>query len=170
MTYWILQGNPEIYDTHGALEAGTGDRWRIARHLHDISCGDEFALWISGPGGGVCALGVVTEPPKRDTDSDPFWFDPAEGGKPARRIGIRMNRRLGAPVRGTDLQADPGFGRSMILRMPGGGNPFPVTPDEWQVLQSHIAVGEADSTSDRTSLPFTSADIGPGGGSEMRQR
>ena len=34
MAYWILQGNPEIYDTDGALQAGTIDRWRIKRHLY----------------------------------------------------------------------------------------------------------------------------------------
>jgi Family of unknown function (DUF6308)/EVE domain len=142
MAYWILQGNPEIYDTAGALEASTIDRWRIARHLPDISRGDEFALWISGPGGGVSALGTVTEPPKRDTDPDPFWVDSTDGGKLDWRIGVQISRRLGSPVPRADLKADPGFARSLILRMPGGGNPFPVTPDEWLVLQSHIAAAE----------------------------
>jgi len=142
MAYWILQGNPEIYDTYGALQAGTIDTWRIARHLHDISPGDEFALWISGPGGGVSALGIVTEPPKRNTDPDRFWADPADGVKPAWRVGIRINRRLGSPIPRADLQADPRFAKSMILRMPGGGNPFQVTPDEWLVLQSRIAAAE----------------------------
>ena len=139
MAYWILQGNPEIYDTFGALQAGPIDRWRIARHLQDVSRGDEFALWISGQGGGVSALGIVTEPPKRDTDPDRFWVDPAEGRERAWRIGIQISRRLGCPVPRADLKADPGFAESLILRMPGGGNPFPVTPDEWLVLQSHIA-------------------------------
>lgn len=139
MAYWILQGNPKIFDTHGALQAGTIDRWRIRRYLHDITPGDEFALWISGPGGGVRALGTVTEPPMRDTDPDPFWVDAADGVKPAWRVGIRISRRLSSPIPRADLLADPRFARSMILRMPGGGNPFPVTSAEWVVLQSHIA-------------------------------
>jgi predicted RNA-binding protein with PUA-like domain len=145
MAYWLLQGNPQTYDTTGALHAGTVDRWRVARHLHDISGGDEFALWISGPGGGVYALGVVTEPPERDVDPDAFWVDPADGSKLAWRIGIRIGRRLGSPIPRADLRADPGFNGSMIMRMPGGGNPFPVTPDEWQVIQSHITAAEAQS-------------------------
>jgi hypothetical protein len=64
---------------------------------------------------------------------------PAEGRKAAWRIGIRISRRLGSPIPRADLKADPGFARSLILRMPGGGNPFPVTPEEWLALHSHIA-------------------------------
>lgn len=30
----------------------------------------------------------------------------------------------------------------MILRMPGGGNPVSVTPDEWLVVQSHVEAAE----------------------------
>jgi predicted RNA-binding protein with PUA-like domain len=142
MAYWILQGNPEIYDTAGALQAGNIDRWRIARHLQDISPGDQFALWISGPSGGVVALGVVTDPPTQDADPDEFWVNPAEGAKPAWRVGIQISRRLASPIPQADLQRDPGFARSMILRMPGGGNPFPVTSAEWLVLRSNVAAAE----------------------------
>jgi predicted RNA-binding protein with PUA-like domain len=160
MAYWILQGNPEIYDTHGALEAETITTWRVARHVHDISPGDEFALWISGPGGGVVALGMVTEPAMRDTDTDgsaPFWVDPTEGGRPAWRIGIQISRKLGAVIRRTDLREDPGFASSMILRMPGGGNAFPVTPDEWLTLQSHIPSAETERAGHRQ--PLSPADV-----------
>lgn len=148
MAYWILQGNPAIYDTRGALQTSTIDRWRIARHLHDISSDDQFALWISGPGGGVIALGVVTKPPERDTDPDSFWIDPAEGAKPGWRIGVKIRRVLRSPVPRVDLQADPGFAGSLILRMPGGGNPFPVTPEEWRALQSHTTAADVGSLPD----------------------
>ena len=119
MTYWILQGNPKIYDTSGALDAGTIDRWRVKRYLNRISRGDEFALWVSGPGGGVVAMGAVTEPPEHDTDPDPFWVDSDDGAKPAWRIGIRISRQLTTPVQRTELQADPGFAGSAIIRMAG---------------------------------------------------
>ena len=36
--------------------------WTVARYRQDIGPGDEFALWASGPAGGVYALGVVTAP------------------------------------------------------------------------------------------------------------
>lgn len=45
---------------------------------------------------------------------------------------------LAHPIPRSDLREDPGFANPAIIRMPGGGNPFPVTPAEWQALQSHI--------------------------------
>jgi hypothetical protein len=159
MAYWILQGKPETYDTSGALDAGIIDRWRVRRNLSRISPGDEFALWVSGPGGGVVALGTVTESPEHDTDPDPFWVDSAEGAELAWRIGIRISRQLTTPVQRTALLADPRFARSAIIRMLGGGNPFPVTPDEWLALQSHIAHSQTGSLPDGPSQSATPEDI-----------
>src|SRR5260370_35099289 len=113
MAYWILQGNPKIYDTHGALQAGTIDRWRIARYIHEISRGDEFALWISGPNGGVRALGIVTGPPHRETDPDPFWVDPADGREIKARGDLRTIRKLSSAIPRADLQPAPGCARSL---------------------------------------------------------
>lgn len=159
MAYWILQSNPEIYDTHGALEAGTIDKWRVVRCLDEISPGDEFALWISGPNAGAYALGIITEARQHSTDSDPFWVDADEGGKPAWRIGIRISRKLDPPVSRLDLRADPDFAGSMIMRMPGGGNPFPVTPDEWHALQSHIAAANANDAPKTTRPTLAVTDL-----------
>jgi hypothetical protein len=77
------------------------------RTLHDVTPGDEFALSISGPDGGVRALGIVTKPLICDTDPDPFWVDAADGTKPDWRIGIRISRRLSSPIRRANLRADP---------------------------------------------------------------
>jgi hypothetical protein len=128
MAYWILQAKPEVYDALAALgDADSLDRWRIARYRDDIAPGDEFALWISGRESGVYAFGVVTGPVVCDRDPDPFWQDPAEGSRLDWRVGIKIQERLEHPILRNDRRADPGFADAAILRMPGGGNPFPVT-------------------------------------------
>jgi hypothetical protein len=145
MAYWILQAKPEVYDALAALgDADSLDRWRIARYRDDIAPGDEFALWISGRESGVYAFGVVTGPVVCDRDPDPFWQDPAEGSRLDWRVGIKIQERLEHPILRNDRRADPGFADAAILRMPGGGNPFPVTAAEWQILQSHRAPGARD--------------------------
>ena len=58
---WILQCNPARYRLLDALSDGFDVRtWTVVRYLRDIAPGDEVAMWISGPGGGVCVLGEVT--------------------------------------------------------------------------------------------------------------
>jgi 5-methylcytosine-specific restriction enzyme A len=37
------------------------------------------------------------------------------------------------------LAADPNFADAAIIRMPGGGNPFPVTDPQWQAITSRVA-------------------------------
>ena len=61
MARWVLQCNPERYRLLDALRDGYDVRsWKVARYLRDITPGDEVAMWISGPGGGVCVFGEVT--------------------------------------------------------------------------------------------------------------
>jgi hypothetical protein len=126
MSYWILQANPTIYDALAALSgpAEELDRWRVKRYLNELELGDEFALWISGRDSGVYAFGILTEAPVRERDPDPFWQDRAEGLRMDWRVGIRIEQRLlESPILRSDLLRIPGFARSAIIRMPGGGNP-----------------------------------------------
>jgi hypothetical protein len=97
------------------------------------------------------AFGVVTGPVVCDRDPDPFWQDPAEGSGLDWRVGIKIQERPEHPILRNDRRADPGFADAAILRMPGGGNPFPVTAAEWQILQSHRAPGASDGRAPSTS-------------------
>ena len=45
------------------------------------------------------------------------------------------------------LVADPRFAGAAIIRMPGGGNPFPLTEAQWQALQSHLPTPAAGTSS-----------------------
>jgi EVE domain len=69
MARWILQCNPERYGLRDALRDGFGvRRWTVARYLRDIALGDEVAMWVSGPGAGVCVLGEVTSGAERSAE------------------------------------------------------------------------------------------------------
>src|SRR5215467_4319884 len=141
MAYWILQANPdEIYQVFDALANPTAIRtWRVARYRQQIAPGDEFALWASGRNSGVYGFGVVTEPAElRPPDADSHWLDPAEAKRPAWQVGISVEDVLDNPIPRKDLARDSRFANAAIIRMAGGGNPFPVTAAEWRALRAHL--------------------------------
>jgi hypothetical protein len=114
MAYWLLQHNPAHYQP--------GPQWPIRRYRDRIAAGDEVALWASGRAGGVLGLGVIAGLPHDGL------------------VEIEAVRTF--PVIGRDvLKADPRFADALILRMPGGGNPFPLEPAQWEAVVSR-APGE----------------------------
>ncbi len=141
MAYWILQTNPDRYRIFAALaDGGKTDTWTVVRHRNEIAPGDEFAVWVSGQNGGVYAFGVVTERvERRPGGQDIYWRDPARGNRPTWRIGIRIQDIPDSPILRKQLVRDRNFANALILRMPGGGNPFPLTEAEWKAMLSHRA-------------------------------
>ena len=153
MAYWILQANPDVYRIFDALEDAEAIRtWTVAHHRQVIAPGDEFALWASGPKGGVCAFGVVTEPAQfKPDDLDPYWEGPAERNEPEWLIGIKVTDQIKPPIPRSEIAADPALASMPIIRMPGGGNPFPVNEAQWQAIRSHrrrqLDTGQDDDAS-----------------------
>jgi uncharacterized protein YndB with AHSA1/START domain len=140
VAYWILQANPKMYRVFSALSDATAiQTWAIAHHRRDIAPGDKFALWVSGKDSGVYAFGIVTERADVTPPDDAYWQDPAEGHRRKWRVGIRIEDGdvLGSPIPRGELSRDPNFAHALILRMPGGGNPFPLTESEWRVIISY---------------------------------
>jgi hypothetical protein len=143
MAYWILQANPNSDNGYRIFDAladvGAIHSWRVARYRHDIAPGDEFALWASGQKSGVYAFGVVTEPAEcRVADAGPYWKNPAEANRLSWQVGIRIDEvLLDNPILRGELSRNPDFASALILRMPGGGNPFPVTEVQWQAILSY---------------------------------
>jgi hypothetical protein len=111
---WLLQYNP--------AHEQPGTRWSVRRYRDRIAAGDEVALWASGPDGGVVGFGQVRP------------ADPSAGG-PANGMTIEIENVRTFPVIRRDLlKEDPRFAGALILRMPGGGNPFPLEPGQWQAI------------------------------------
>jgi hypothetical protein len=138
MAYWILQAKPKIYRVFSALvDAPALRTWTIAHHKDDILCGDEFALWVSGRDGDVYAFGVVTSAAVARPCDITYWADLDEYKRRMWRIGIRIEDVLDSPIPRRELSTDPRFADARILRMPGGGNPFPLSKGEWQAILFH---------------------------------
>jgi hypothetical protein len=124
MARWILQCNPKRYRLLEALRDGFDvQSWTVARSRRVIAPGDEFAMWISGPGGGVCALGEITSAAGQYLEEpDPYWVDPTESDDVAWQVGIRLEP-LAELIPRSVLTADPDFAGAAIMRMPGGATP-----------------------------------------------
>jgi hypothetical protein len=111
MAHWLLQYNP----AHGR----PGRHWPIRRYRDRVKPGDDVALWASGRDGGVTGLGTVAEQPRDGV------------------IEIEPARTFPVIARDT-LKADPRFAAALIVRMSGGGNPFPLQPDEYQAIADRV--------------------------------
>ena len=96
------------------------------------------------------------------TDPDPYWADTAEADAVSWHVGIRLGQTLPEPIPRSVLAADPAFADAAILRMPGGGNPFPVTDAQWKAFLSRIRTPARRRTrSGPSELDHRRADPGP---------
>lgn len=139
MAYWILQANPKSYRIFDALRDAAAIRtWTVARHRKDITTGDEFALWASGPKSGVYAFGVVTGSAEfTPDDPDPYWTEPVDATEPVWHVGIKVTDVLEYPIPRREIAADPALADSAIIKMAGGGNPFPLDDLQWRAILAH---------------------------------
>ncbi|CAL9407341.1 hypothetical protein SUDANB95_01578 [Actinosynnema sp. ALI-1.44] len=145
--HWVLQCNPAVWDVWSWWQEGaTGlKHWTVAKHHQDIRTGDRFAFWVSGKGAGMYATGTVLSEPYETSDFDGHWRTPPTGA--AHVVDLRFDRYLfDKPVLRRSLARRPEFAGSLIIRMPGYGNPVPLTADQWRVLS---AAAERSGRSDR---------------------
>lgn len=140
--HWIFVANPDVWDVWDWAESGEAfEGWTISQTYDEITSGDEVALWISGPEAGVYGIGRTT------SGSMPYFPPSASEGvrwkkrpNPARTRYVRAEMDqyfFDRPIRKAELAADPAFKGSLVIRMPRGRNPFPVTPSEWAALIRH---------------------------------
>lgn len=156
---WILQANPTTWDVWKWWEEHAEedlDRWTIARHFHDVSVGDHFALWISGKRAGIYATGKVTSQPYGPVEADgDYWLAPPQHTVWA--VDLKTNRYFfDRPLLKENLRQDARFQEALILRMPGAANPIPLTPEEWSVIAG-VATARGMKTRPDGSQPVLSA-------------
>ena len=121
MAHWLLQHNP----ARGVCGAATGGDWVIRRYRDRVAVGDDVALWMSGRGGGVVAVGTVVDEPRP--------------GPHGTVIGVALPRSFpDSPISRDTLRADQRFQDAMVIRMPAGGNPFPLTDQEWHAIAERV--------------------------------
>jgi hypothetical protein len=137
MAHWILQANPAHWRIRELFAGGRkGTVWPVRRYRDTVAAGDDVALWRSGPDGGVVALGrIIGEPFEGRPDRRLWTGDPAKTTLLPVEFGTEF---LDRPICREALRADDRFAGSLILRMAGGGNPFPVTADEWPAIAERV--------------------------------
>jgi predicted RNA-binding protein with PUA-like domain len=160
--HWILQCNPNkwrIFDFYADGQELTS--WSVTHHLDELRLGDNFAIWLTGVGGGAAAVGEVTGQPEAATGADaddPYYADVPDPSIRRWALPIQVTRRfLDDPVNRDDLRADPGFARSAIITRPWASNPFPVTDVEWQVVVRRSAGRSVATGGYSPAEAFTSA-------------
>jgi hypothetical protein len=161
---WILQANPKRWNVFDWWDETSEEleHWTISSRLDQISAGDNFALWVGGRHAGIYALGTVDSAPYGpfvvDPDGD-YWEDPPT--EPTYGVWLKTTRYLfDRPILKAELAADPDFAKALILRMPGGPNPFPLRPREWRAIRSRVR-GSRGTASHATSGPtVTSRPLG----------
>ncbi|RSN24145.1 hypothetical protein DMC63_06195 [Streptomyces sp. WAC 05977] len=158
--HWILQCNPEKWDVWSWWErqTETSTTWTVDRHLDDLHIGDSFALWVSGPGGGVCALGTLISEPYPTSDFDEHW-----ARRPERRqvIDVRLERFLfDRPITRQELVSDPAFAGALIIRMPGTANPISLEPGEWASLELRAGNASRPVSTEPAKTVVTSRPVG----------
>jgi hypothetical protein len=142
MGHWLLQCSEAHWRIRDFFTDGrTSTVWTIRQHWKRVRPGDDVAVWLSGEGGGVVALGRVTGEPQHGSfaveehEEARYWTDGHDPAEERWLVPVEFTAHfLDHPIRRDVLEADPRFAHALILRMAGGRNPFPLEPDEWAAV------------------------------------
>jgi predicted RNA-binding protein with PUA-like domain len=142
MARWLLQCNPIKWRIFDFFEAGQElTSWTVNRYMNQMAAGDDFALWVTGSSGGVVGLGKVVGSPEKlavEEIDDEYWSYDVTPEAIRWQIPIELTDEfLKAPVLRSALTSDARFANSLIVKQPRGGNPFPLTEDEWSAIIDH---------------------------------
>ena len=95
MTFWIFQGNPDLFDIDTYLREYNPIRWRVAQHRDKIRVNDVVFIWRAKgrerSESGIIAKGIIlTRPAEMEDDAPHLWKDPAQRGKRIPRVVIEV--------------------------------------------------------------------------------
>jgi hypothetical protein len=138
MAYWLMQGSESHRRIRDFFTDGhTGAPWPIRQHWKRMSPSDGVALWLSGPGGGVVAVGHVAAEPFFGRADDPYRIDRPDTEEWLVPVEF-AHHFVDHPIGRDALGADPRFAGARILRTPGGRNPAPLEDDEWAAVLERV--------------------------------
>ncbi|MFH8389921.1 hypothetical protein [Streptomyces sp. NPDC018036] len=134
---WVLVCNPKKFRLEEMLDdGGELTSWSVGRYLHDMREGDVFALWLSGPQGGVVATGQLTgEPFWIDEDDDDYW---TEAPGPRHVVPLRVGEWLETPIPRTWFKGRSAFLGASVLTQPFATNPHRLTEQQWEALVREV--------------------------------
>ena len=67
-SYWIFQGNPDLFDIDQYVRNGETIKWRVTKYRGKIAKGDKVILWRSGDKSGAIATADVLSKPAVQSD------------------------------------------------------------------------------------------------------
>jgi hypothetical protein len=148
MTNWLFQESPDRYARDRAAGSDERDRPRrfnVNRYRHLINPGDNAAIWVSGPDGGVYGLATIAANDTGGADiydrqirPDKDWRD-GDSGRRVPTVNFREDGRwLVKPILRSILKADVRFEDAPILKYPFQSNPFRLTDEQWQAITSRL--------------------------------
>jgi len=142
LSYYIFQGNPDIFDINTYIADNYEIQWQVRQHIKDVHVGDVVFIWrASGKKkavSGIVALAeVLTEPDmlKDEFSSQQLWLDD-ENHSEARRVKLKILKKCIASkevVKRDWLLDDPILKEIKILKSASGTN-FQISTQQGQRL------------------------------------
>ncbi|MFC9975231.1 hypothetical protein ACFVH6_30485 [Spirillospora sp. NPDC127200] len=144
MPAWVLVCNPKKFDLVGMRQNGESpEDWTVKRYLNEIAAGDNFALWATGPDGGVIAFGQITGAPHLNTEAtDADYWSKAPSGE-HRAVPITITRWATSTVPRQLIKDDHLFAGHTVISQPFAGNPHRLTDEQWQRILELTEQAEA---------------------------
>jgi len=135
--YWVFQFNPAIYRWFDWLkENRETEQWLISRYARDIKKGDKVAIWASGAGAGVYAIGEIVENPSKKPltlGQQKYWAQQEDVFKFEYRDSVTIRHLkvfIDKPLLEDKCRKDPILSAMEILKQSQGTN-FWLTKEQW---------------------------------------
>ncbi|MDX1760917.1 MAG: AAA family ATPase [Christiangramia sp.] len=135
-SYWIFQGNPEIYDIEKALRAGHLKSWKVAAHKDKIKPGDKVILWQTGEKAGCYALAeVISEVGIIEEENfEKQYYRIKNSQDNTERVKIRVTDNFGDnPVLWSAIKDLPGFSN---FKAGNQGTNFSASRSEYEEIEA----------------------------------
>jgi hypothetical protein len=112
VNYWIFQGNPQIYNVVGSLQAGALKSWSVSAHKDKIKEGDKVILWVTGDASGCYALCRVSSKVRnrKDDEIEQKFYTDISKNESHDRVALEIELNLAeSPLLKSDLFLLPEF-------------------------------------------------------------
>ncbi|MBU3862882.1 hypothetical protein KN815_01795 [Streptomyces sp. 4503] len=133
MNAWLLTCNRKVFDLDSFRRDGRElEAWSVVRYRRELADGGRFAMWITGPKGGLIGRGRFTGPPTQQASSpDEYWQE-----DPGQRwyAPLVMDEWLDEPVPRSEFTEDPRFVGTSPFRTLFAGNPHRLSDDQWEAF------------------------------------
>src|SRR5699024_5696254 len=138
-SYWIFQGNQNIYRIVDALNAGHLTSWKVNGHKDKIKIGDKVILWQTGSQAGCYALAeVISEVgliKEGKSENEYYVSEPtSDDSNQIESVRIKILKNLAnSPILWQDVREDP---RLSSFKAGSQGTNFSATEEEYLFFEN----------------------------------